>query len=204
MGGNSKAPLYQWLFLVPVKGGIGGIVHPLIGSIYHLYILPSAGPHMLPIPPFTGTRNNHRLYEGILDNPARSRIEASYPEDFFVHLSFGYTPEFQSQRGLVYTFVGSEIPYHNLHLWLLPGGGVDPMYPILPHRIHVWYIYSTHIWWKFYGKCRKIYQKLDPMGTILDLFRNTNPQGEKDRWLSKSTKRPDLYVPGSINSLYWG
>ena len=66
MGGNSLAPLYQWLFLVPVKGGIGGIVHPLIGSIYHLYTtyiyiykLPSAGPHMLPIPPFTGTRNNH-------------------------------------------------------------------------------------------------------------------------------------------------
>ena len=32
--------------LVPVKGGIGGIVHPPIGSIYHLYttyILPSGG-----------------------------------------------------------------------------------------------------------------------------------------------------------------
>ena len=27
----------QWLFLVPLKGGIGGIVHPPIGSIYHLY-----------------------------------------------------------------------------------------------------------------------------------------------------------------------
>ena len=36
----------QWLFLVPVKGGIGGIVHPPIGSIYHLpttYMLPSGG-----------------------------------------------------------------------------------------------------------------------------------------------------------------
>ncbi len=29
--------IYQWLFLVPLKGGIGGIVHPPIGSIYHLY-----------------------------------------------------------------------------------------------------------------------------------------------------------------------
>ncbi len=28
---------YQWLFLVPVKGGLGGIVHPPSGSIYHLY-----------------------------------------------------------------------------------------------------------------------------------------------------------------------
>ena len=27
----------QWLFLVPLKGGIGGIVHPPIGSIY-IYI----------------------------------------------------------------------------------------------------------------------------------------------------------------------
>ena len=31
-------PLPQWLFLVPLKGGIGSIVHPPIGSIiYHLY-----------------------------------------------------------------------------------------------------------------------------------------------------------------------
>ena len=31
--------MIQWLFLVPLKGGIGGIVHPPIGStsIYHLY-----------------------------------------------------------------------------------------------------------------------------------------------------------------------
>ena len=28
---------FQWLVLVPVKGGIGGIVHSPIGSIYHLY-----------------------------------------------------------------------------------------------------------------------------------------------------------------------
>ena len=27
----------QWIFQVPLKGGIGGIVHPPIGSIYHLY-----------------------------------------------------------------------------------------------------------------------------------------------------------------------
>ncbi len=36
----------QWLFLVLLKGGIGSIVHPPIGSIYHLYttyILPSGG-----------------------------------------------------------------------------------------------------------------------------------------------------------------
>ena len=32
--------------MVPLKGGLGGIVHPPIGSIYHLYttyILPSGG-----------------------------------------------------------------------------------------------------------------------------------------------------------------
>ena len=50
--------------MVPLKGGIRGIVHPEIGRffityIYHLYIMPSGGPHMLPIPPFRGTRNNH-------------------------------------------------------------------------------------------------------------------------------------------------
>ena len=34
----------QWLFLVPLKGGIGGIVHPPMGSIYCLlvgYIIPT-------------------------------------------------------------------------------------------------------------------------------------------------------------------
>ena len=41
----------QWLFLVPVKGGIRSIVHPPIGRKNDTYILP--------IPPFTGTRNNH-------------------------------------------------------------------------------------------------------------------------------------------------
>ena len=43
--------LHQWLFLVPIKGGIGGIVHPPIGSIYHLYTTYSPcllGGYMLP------------------------------------------------------------------------------------------------------------------------------------------------------------
>ena len=35
--------LNQWLFLVPVKGGIGGIVHPPIGRKNATYILPSGG-----------------------------------------------------------------------------------------------------------------------------------------------------------------
>ena len=56
---------YQWLFLVPVKGGIGGIVHPPIGRVfYHIYIYGIyiyiycllGVSKMLPIPPFTGTR----------------------------------------------------------------------------------------------------------------------------------------------------
>ena len=54
--------LAQWLFLVPLRGGIGGIVHPPIGSIYHLYTTYSPcllWGYMLPIPPFRGTRNNH-------------------------------------------------------------------------------------------------------------------------------------------------
>ena len=37
---------YQWLFLVPLKGGIGGIVHPPLGSIqvvYKWFILPIGG-----------------------------------------------------------------------------------------------------------------------------------------------------------------
>ena len=60
---------FQWLFLVPIKGGIGGIVHPPIGSIYHLYTTHSPcllGGYMLPIPPFMGTRNNHWFFGQIL------------------------------------------------------------------------------------------------------------------------------------------
>ena len=34
---TGTVPYLQWLVLVPVKGGLGGIVHPPIGSIYHLY-----------------------------------------------------------------------------------------------------------------------------------------------------------------------
>ena len=32
--GRPLENLFQWLFLVPLKGGLGGIVHPPIGSIY--------------------------------------------------------------------------------------------------------------------------------------------------------------------------
>ena len=36
--GSERHPLYQWLLLVPVKGGIGGIVHPPIGRKNTTYI----------------------------------------------------------------------------------------------------------------------------------------------------------------------
>ena len=46
--------LNQWLFLVPIKGGLGGIVHPPIGRKYITYILPCRGLynpyHLLPAP----------------------------------------------------------------------------------------------------------------------------------------------------------
>ena len=50
--------------LVPLKGGIGGIVHPPIGRKNTTYIplivlAEPGGWKMLPIPPFRGTRNNH-------------------------------------------------------------------------------------------------------------------------------------------------
>ena len=35
---QSKVVSHQWLFLVPLNCGLGSIVHPPIGSIYHLYI----------------------------------------------------------------------------------------------------------------------------------------------------------------------
>ena len=52
--------------LVPLKGGIGGIVHPPIGRKNATYIslivlAKPGGWKMLPIPPFRGTRNNHWL-----------------------------------------------------------------------------------------------------------------------------------------------
>ena len=47
---------HQWLFLVPLKGGIGGIVHPPIGRKNTTYSpCLRLGGYMLPIPPFTGT-----------------------------------------------------------------------------------------------------------------------------------------------------
>ena len=52
----------QWLFLVPLKGGIGSIFHPPEGKDYKWYISGiycQLGDYMLPIPPFRGTRNNH-------------------------------------------------------------------------------------------------------------------------------------------------
>ena len=52
--------------LVPLKGGIDGIVHPPISSIYHLYttyILPS-GELYATLPPFRGTRNNDIMLSG--------------------------------------------------------------------------------------------------------------------------------------------
>ena len=35
--------IIQWIFQVPLKGGIGGIVHPPIGRKNTTYILPSGG-----------------------------------------------------------------------------------------------------------------------------------------------------------------
>ena len=63
-----ESPINQWLFLVPLKGGIGGIVHPPIGRKYTTYIPLIVlaffwGWNMLPIPPFRGTRNNHWIKE---------------------------------------------------------------------------------------------------------------------------------------------
>ena len=42
---EGNQPLNQCLFLVPVKGGLGGIVHPPIGRKNTTYILPSGGLH---------------------------------------------------------------------------------------------------------------------------------------------------------------
>ena len=50
---RKKTPTTQWLFLVPLKGGRWHIIPQL--AAYTTYILPSGGPHMLPIPPFRGS-----------------------------------------------------------------------------------------------------------------------------------------------------
>ena len=46
--------------MVPLKGGIGSIVHPPIGSIYHLYttyILPSFGGYIIPTTLYRNLKN---------------------------------------------------------------------------------------------------------------------------------------------------
>ena len=55
--GCEKSPSNKKMvgMLVPLKGGIGSIVHPPIGRKNTTYILPSFGGYMLPIPPFRGT-----------------------------------------------------------------------------------------------------------------------------------------------------
>ena len=54
----------QWLFLVPVKGGLGSIFHPPEGKDYKWYIIgifPANWRIFLAtyLPPFTGTKNDH-------------------------------------------------------------------------------------------------------------------------------------------------
>ena len=89
VGGNPWQPLVQWLFLVPLKGGIGGIVHPPIGRYviipHHLYTTkkvlaePGGWKKMLPTDPtFWGTRNNNRwLVEGEDFQPLKFFTNAS-------------------------------------------------------------------------------------------------------------------------------
>ena len=64
LGWEAQAPAgsCQWLFLVPVKGGIGGIVHPPIGrkNTTNIPLIVLAFWRVICyLPPFTGTRNNH-------------------------------------------------------------------------------------------------------------------------------------------------
>ena len=65
---SNTDPHNQWLFLVPLKGGIGGIVHPPIGRKNATYILPSVGLcatyHLLGEPETTiDTRYDWRILE---------------------------------------------------------------------------------------------------------------------------------------------
>ena len=58
----NETMLYQWLFLVPIKGGRWHIIPnwQYIPIIYHLYI--AFWGVICYLPPFRGTRNNHWLY----------------------------------------------------------------------------------------------------------------------------------------------
>ena len=61
---------YQWLFLVPVKGGQKVADSPPIGSLYHLYTtyIPCLRFGVICyLPPATGTRNNHWYYANAMD-----------------------------------------------------------------------------------------------------------------------------------------
>ncbi len=78
--------------LVPLKGGIGGIVHPPIGSIYHLYttyILPSGGLyatyHLSGEPETTidGSPENHPIEKENHLNQTSSNLH-----DFGFHVNF--------------------------------------------------------------------------------------------------------------------
>ncbi len=62
-----RTALAQWLFLVPLKGGISGIVHPPIGrknATYIPLIVLAFWGVICYLPPFRGTRNNHWLAGG--------------------------------------------------------------------------------------------------------------------------------------------
>ena len=57
----SFVPIYQWLFLVPLKGGIGSIFHPPEGKDYKWYISGIFHANwgiICYLPPFRGTRNS--------------------------------------------------------------------------------------------------------------------------------------------------
>ena len=56
--------IIQWLFLVPVKGGIGSKKKNRFGKDYKWYISGiyyQLGDGLCHLPPFTGTKNNHIL-----------------------------------------------------------------------------------------------------------------------------------------------
>ena len=95
-----ELPKHQWLFLVPIKGGIGGIVHPPIGSIYHLYttyILPSRGLynpyHLLPEP--------EKSIEGLAKaSPNPRNSEGFWKTTWIIPVSFSGTPSKWPFHGL--------------------------------------------------------------------------------------------------------
>ncbi len=100
---GDTTPISQWLFLVPVKSGIGGTVHPPIGrknATYIPLIVLSFWGVICYLPPFTGTRNNHWIripwsMGSLWYQSKHDLLQSGYPYDTTLIMYCIYTSTFK-------------------------------------------------------------------------------------------------------------